>query len=1139
MNFIVRGKALPWLSPVKLLMMRSPLAGSNPAPKRQIIMKIKLTAIFLLALSLHISARSFSQKVTISGKALTLDRVFEQIEDQTGYQFIYDKALLRKVTPVTLHLKAASVEEALSQCLKGQPFSYEIEDKIITISPAAPSNKPAAQPSPAALPQPPPPPPVIHGTVLNEANLPLEGASIMVKGSRKGTETDARGSFSLPGVDPGATLLISYSGFETQQVKVNGRNEFIIRLKPSNNPLDETQVIAYGTNTRRMSVSSVSSVSAADIAQEPVTNVMEVLEGRIPGLDISQTNGLPGSSQAISIRGLNSLNNTANNPLFLIDGVPFPSASMGTTGSLPGTFNQATPDLSRNSGLSPFNLLNPADIESITVLKDADATSIYGSRGSNGVILITTKKGKAGNQTQVDVNISSGFGKIGHFMDLLNTPQYLEMRHEAFNNDGITPNAANAPDLLVWDTTRYTNWQKVLLGGTANYNSDQVSLSGGSENTRFLINASHQEQGNVLPGSFGDNKDAGHFSLDHTSANKKFRTILSVGYLVDNNTFSDSYFVSDALTLAPDAPPIYTSTGQLNWANSTWTNPFAALSERFHAKSNNLNANGLLSYDIIKGLQVRATVGYNNVQFNSTDPIPQAAIDPALYQDGQSQTTFTSNNTETWNLEPQVEYRSVLGPGRLDVLAGGTFEQVVTQQQAISAYGYLNDALMNDLGSASDWYPTTAYSKYNYDAAFGRINYIIDGKYIFDVTGRRDGSSRFGPGKQFGNFGSAGAGWLFGDEAFVKNSLPFLSYGKLRGSYGTTGSDNIGDYGFISTYSTTYTPYGGSTGLVPNNLANPYYSWESNKKLDIGLELGFLKDRILLSTDYFVNRSSNELVGYTLPSTTGFTMINYNLPATVQNNGLELSVNTVNIRNKEFTWQTSLNFTVPKNRLVSYPGLASSTNSYLYVIGEPLDVKKVLPFAGIDPATGVATYYNTQGKLVNSLRQLSLPQDFSAPVNLDKKYYGGMINSFQYKSWQLSFLVQIVKQLGYKNMPNVAGSMYNQPVMVLGRWQKPGDITDIPRFSENPALTAYQNWAYSNTTNGYTDASFLRLKNLSLSYTMPSELMRQLHIRTTRLYLQAQNLFVITGYKYGLDPETQGYLLPPLRQFVFGIQVTL
>ena len=1135
MNLIVHGKALPGLSPTKLLMRKSPL-GFNLAIKRQIVMQIKLTAIFILVLSLHISAKSFSQKVTISGKGITLDRVFDEIETQTGYQFIYDKAILKKVKPVTLDIRGASIEAALSQCLKGQPFAYEIEDKIITISAKIPLKQPAA-----TLPmQAPLPPPTIHGKIVNDAGAPLEGASILVKGTNRGTQTDARGNFVLPDVQPDAVLIISYSGFETQQVKVNGKTDFAIHLRPSTNPLDEVQVIAYGTNTRRLSVGAINSVTAADIAQEPVSNPMEVLEGRIPGLDISQTSGLPGASQAITIRGLNSLNPTANNPMFLVDGVPFLSSSLGNTGSLPGTNNPASPILSFNSGLSPFNLLNPADIESITVLKDADATAIYGSRGSNGVILITTKRGKAGNQTQVDANISSGFGKVGHFMDLLNTPQYLEMRHEAFNNDGQTPNAGTAPDLLVWDTTRYTNWQKVLLGGSASYNNDQISLSGGSENTHFLINASHVEQGTVFPGSFGDTKNAGRFSLDHTSLNKKFKANFSGSYLVDNNTFSDSYLVSDALTLAPDAPPVYSSPGQLNWANSTWTNPFAALTQKFHQKTDNVTANGALSYDILKGLQVRTTLGYNNVQLNSTDAIPQASVDPALYQDGQSQNTFTSGSTETWNVEPQAEYRSILGPGKLDVLAGMTFEQMFTQQESINASGYLNDALINDLGSASSLYVNgSSYSKYNYDAVFARVNYILSSRYIVDLTGRRDGSSRFGPGKQFGNFGSAGAGWLFGDEAFIRKNLRFLSYGKLRGSYGITGSDNIGDYGYISTYSTTYTPYGGSAGLIPNNLANPYYSWESNKKLDFGLDLGFIKDRILVNADYYRDRSSNQLVGYPLPSMTGFSMIEYNLPATVQNRGLEFSVNTVNIRRSDFSWHTSLNFTLPKNSLVKYPNFASSTNSYLYIIGQPLDIKKVVPFAGIDPETGMATYYNSAGALVKNVRQLDLPQDFSAGVNMDKKYYGGMQNSFQYKSWQLDILVQVAKQLGYKNMPNVAGSMNNQPVSVLARWQKPGDVTDVPRFTEDPALESYQNWAYTNTTNGYTNASFLRLKNVSMSYTMPSTWTRKINVKNARLYIQGQNLFVITKYNYGLDPETQSYLLPPLRELVFGIQVTL
>jgi len=1097
---------------------------------------MQLTVLLLTVAAFGVQAAGVAQTVTVTVKNAPLEKVFKAIERQTNYVVFAHADVVEEGRTVSLDLKNVSVAQVLEACFKNMPFTWSIEGRVIAVE-----RRPV--PGLAVAPATEAPPSEIHGRVTDSSGVPLEGASIMVRGSKRAVQTDAKGIFNLPLADSNAVLIVSYTGMTPRTVRVNAGlrsgGALHITLLPSNNPLDQAQVIAYGTNTRRFSVGSVGRISAEDIAQEPISNPMMALEGRIAGLDLSQTNGIPGSAQAITIRGLNSLNMTANNPLVLVDGVPFLTTSLGTTGSLSGAYNGANYSLSMNSGLSPFNLLNPGDIESITVLKDADATSIYGSRGSNGVILITTKKGKAGGQTQIDVNVSGGFGKVGHFMDLLNTPQYLEMRHEAFNNDGETPNAGNAPDLLVWDTTRYTNWQKVLLGGAAAYNNDQVSLSGGNENTHFIVNGSHIQQGSVYPGGFGDNKNAGRLGIDHTSLNKRFKANFSVGYLVDNNTFTDSYFVQEALTLAPDAPPLYLPDGRLNWAGSTWTNPYSALQKKFHAKTDNLTANGALSYEIIKGLQIRATMGYNNVQMNSTDAFPESSFDPALYSNGQNFNTFTSASTETWNIEPQLEYRSVLGPGRLDVLAGTTFEQMLTQQTAIAAYGFLNDALIDDLGSANSSYTTTSYSKYDYNAVFGRINYVLADKYIVDLSGRRDGSSRFGPGKQFGNFGSVGAGWLFGNENLIKEGLPFLSYGKLRGSYGITGSDNIPGYGFISTFSPTYNQYGGDNGLTPNNLANPDYSWESNKKLDGGLELGFIKDRILVDVDYFRDRSSNQLVGYLLPATTGFNTIQYNLPATVQNTGLEFEVNTVNIRTAAFTWRTSLNFTIPRNKLVNYPGFASSTERYKYAIGEPLNVKKVVPFAGINPATGVANYYTSKGVLVNSVRDLTLPQDFSASVDVNTEYYGGIQNSLQYKGWQLDILVQVVKQLGFKNMPAVAGSMNNQPTMVLGRWQKPGDITDIPRFAQDPSTIAYQNWAYANTSNGYTNASFVRLKNVALGYNLPAVWLRKARIRAARFYFQGQNLLLITKYKYGPDPETQSYLLPPLRQLVLGLQVTL
>ena len=428
-----------------------------PCPKwglTKTLIVMQLTAILLTVAAFGVQAAGVAQTVTVTVKNAPLEKVFKAIERQTNYVVFAHADVVEEGRTVSLDLKNVPVAQVLEACFKNMPFTWSIEGRVIAVE-----RRPVPAVTMASATE--APPSEIHGRVTDSSGVPLEGASITVKGRKRAVQTDARGIFDLPLADSNAVLLVSYTGMTPRTVRVNagGRTggALHITLVPSNNPLDQAQVIAYGTNTRRFSVGSVGRISAEDIAQEPISNPMMALEGRIAGMDISQTNGIPGSAQAITIRGLNSLNKTANNPLVLVDGVPFLTTALGTTGSLSGAYNGANYSLSMNSGLSPFNLLNPGDIESITVLKDADATSIYGSRGSNGVILITTKKGKAGNQTQLSVNVSGGFGKVGHFMHLLNTPQYLEMRHEAFNNDGETPNAANAPDLLVWDTMRYTN----------------------------------------------------------------------------------------------------------------------------------------------------------------------------------------------------------------------------------------------------------------------------------------------------------------------------------------------------------------------------------------------------------------------------------------------------------------------------------------------------------------------------------------------------------------------------------------------------------------------------------------------------------------------------------------------------------
>jgi len=452
--------------------------------------------------------------------------------------------------------------------------------------------------------------------------------------------------------------------------------------------------------------------------------------------------------------------------------------------------------------------------------------------------------------------------------------------------------------------------------------------------------------------------------------------------------------------------------------------------------------------------------------------------------------------------------------------------------------GFPSEALMKTINAASSITTSTnTYAQYRYNAVFGRINHIIKEKYIINITGRRDGSSRFGPGRQFANFGAIGSAWIFSKEEAVKSLMPFLSFGKLRASYGITGNDQIGNYQYLDTYSPTGSGlYQGNIGLAPQRLYNPDFAWETNKKIEAGLDLGFLNDRIVATVNYYRNRSSNQLVNSPLPATTGFTSIQSNLPATVQNTGLEIVLNTSNIKTQDFTWSTSLNLSVPRNRLIAFPNLdASPEYSNRFVVGQPLGIRKLYQYTRVDPNTGIYQF-----KDVNGDGNLDV-SDQKTIRFVGKNFYGGLLNSFQYKRFEFSFLFQFVKQTGYNYLYYLSGAapgtQFNQPVYELSRWMKPGDITNVQRFS---TLAAYQT-AYAqlaNSDRAISDASFIRLKNLSFSYSLPQRWITKLKIETIRIFIQGQNLLTLTNYK-GLDPENQNSVLPPLRVVTGGVHITL
>ncbi|MFL9829744.1 SusC/RagA family TonB-linked outer membrane protein [Flavobacterium sp. ST-87] len=957
--------------------------------------------------------------------------------------------------------------------------------------------------------------------IVNDASGAMPGVTITIKNHpQTGTISDSKGHYQLL-ASPMDTLVVSFVGCKTAYIPIQGRSVIMIHLVFDTTNLQEVRVNAgYYSVKEKERTGSIARISAADIENQPVTNVLATMQGRMPGVNIVQSTGTPGGGFAIQIRGQNSLRPNANNPLYIIDGVPYaydPIGSPQTSSAYPST-------------TSPLNSINPSTIESIEVLKDADATAIYGSRGANGVVLITTKKGKAG-KTRFTVNASTGAAKLTRFLSLLHTQDYLAMRRQAFVNDGISYSAWDYDVNGTWDPNRYTDWQKELLGGTATQNSLQASLSGGSAQTQFLLSGSYHNEGSVLPGSFQYVKGGSQLNISHSSEDRKFQLTFSASYTSQNNDQPAFDFSYDARSLPPNAPALYDAQGNLNWENGTWDNPLRYLNAEFKAKTDDWIANSLLSYEILDGLLLKTSLGFSQLSTTETRTNPSSIYNPA-YNFTSANSTLYSNNTRrsSWIIEPQLNWSKSFGKGKLDCLVGTTFQSQQSSLLYQSATGFPSNALIYNLAAAK----TISVSRndqtqYRYQALFGRLNYQYLERYIVNLTARRDGSSRFGPGNQFATFAAVGAAWLFSKERLF-DDVSWLSFGKLRGSYGSSGSDQIGDYQFFDSYTTTGINYNGSIGLEPSQLYNANFGWETNKKLELALELGFFQDRIVPSIAWYRNRSSNQLVGIPLPGTTGFAVLQDNLDATVENQGLELSLNTINFKNPHFSWTTALNLSFSKNKLMRFPGLSSSTYSQKYRVGQPLNIALRYAYLDVDPQTGVFRFED-----VNGDGTISAPEDKQTVVDLNPAYYGGLSNALRYKKWQLSFLLQFVKQRNYRYPMGAAGLMSNQSTSVRDSWQQIGDVASYQRYttgSNYPLLLSDYN--YSESTGAITDASYLRLKNIALSYELPLP-----HTSTQcRLSVQAQNLLTFTKYPDG-DPEFSSYgFLPPLRVISAGVQLT-
>jgi TonB-linked SusC/RagA family outer membrane protein len=1112
---------------------------------------MKFTVVFLLAAFLQAKAATYAQNVSLNVRNASLSQVLGEIKKQSGYNFFYNDAMVKTGILVTVDMKSMPIEEALKLALSNQPLTFSIVNKTVVLKDKL------VQPDFTAVP---PPPGEFHGRVADSLGGALIGATIRVKGTKELVITDGNGFFTLKNVDDEQTLIISFTGYTTKEVPVKtaGRNErnYQFMLQRSTNPLDEVQVIAYGTNTKRFNIGNVSTVTAADIKTSGATNITNALNGRVPGMEVTLNSGVPGARQLMQVRGQNTLSPSAasivyDQPLIIVDGVPFPSQNANIS-MLLNNFNTGT------GGFSSLNGLNPADIESISVLKDADATSIYGSQGANGVVVITTKKGKPG-KNKINVSVVTGPSKLSRGLDMMNTGQYLNMRHQAIINDSISAFPSDPSyfqDLQVYDTTKYTDFTKKYFGGTANSTDAHLSISGGSTYNTFMVSAGYTRQTYNFPGDFKDQRYSLHSSLSARSFDNKFRADFGSDISYGSNNSPGSTSVGKAMMTVPDHPDMMDAKGNLVWyykgVDVSNDQLLAALKQQFNLENFLFNNYLRLSYQIIPGLNVTASAGYSMNMSKQYSGNPLSAIKPG--NGATASAGFGRSDYQTINLEPQIDYTKNFGDGVLSVLVGGTYKKVNNTSSQQLGTGYTDDALLHTIAAATSFSAQDAASLYKYVGGFGRINYLWKERYIVNLTGRRDGSSNFGPGNRFGSFGSVGLGWIISEEHFFNGLKPVVSFAKVSGNYGTNGSDGNAPYNYQPYWrvqSVSSTPnFDNTRPYIANNLFNPNYSWASKHSINLGLDLGFMDDKILMNLTYYRNRTSNQLTSYVLPTQTGFSSVVQNMNATLQDKGLELTITTRNITSKNFRWTTQFNISGNRNKLISFPGLATSPYNATYAIGKSTSLIYGFKYAGINDTTGVFQYYKGKGAITSlpSYTNVNSGGDMQAIANAQTDFFGGLNNNFTYKNWGLSLFFKFSKAMARNYMAGLQyasplpGGQINLPAFMQNMfWTQPGDNKPLQRLTtgyygaaRNGQLAQRAGTYFTNSDAVYSDNTYLRLKSVYLTYSLPASALKRVGIQGCTFNITAQNLFTITNYKFG-DPEMPGTLYTvPLQRIITG-----
>ncbi|MCX6213082.1 TonB-dependent receptor [Spirosoma sp.] len=1104
-------------------------------------MKLSLTQLLFFVAFIQLAYAGESEAQDVLNRHLTLKvshtelkQVLRQIEAQTNVKFAFSRNTIKADRPVSLDVTKMPLEQVLKQLLTPLDISYRVVSERIlltnSVTSAESSTKTnlgfsstvvkAVSSAPVAETR-------LTGVVRDEQNNePLPGVSIVAKGTNRGTTTDANGRYQLTVPDETTVLVFSFVGYTSKEVPISSRTTVDISLVPDDQTLNEVVVVGYGTVKKSDLTGSVSSVTADQIKKTVNTSLDQALAGRAAGVQVTQASGQPGGAISIRIRGGNSVNG-GNEPLYVIDG--FPVYSDNST---------ATSGANRGPATNALASINPNDIESMEILKDASATAIYGTRGANGVVIITTKRGKSG-QNNIDFETYYGVQEPRRLIPMMNAKEYATMVNEARTNDGLAP-YYTADQLAGFGEG--TNWQKEIFR-TAPIQNYQLTFSGGNAKTRYAISTSYfGQQGTIIHSNF--NRISTRVNLDHSFTDRfRIGNSLTVSrtkadiVVTDTDGGGNTGVVLGALLFQPTLPVRNADGTFVNRSDlGEYGNPVAYANEITN-KSTTFRALGNIfaEYDILKDLTARVSFGADVLMNKGDFYIPSTNF-YGLSTKGLG--TAASVLNTTWLNENTLSYRhSFANKNSVNAVVGFTMQGSQAESVRASSQNFPNDILgPYNLGSgATINFPNTTNNSWGLLSYLGRINYNIADKYLLTFTGRADGSSRFGLGNKYAFFPSGAIAWRVANESFMRDQA-VVSDLKLRASVGVTGNQEIGQFQSLATLTNATYVLGEAVaiGYTPARFANPNLRWEKTTQFDAGLDASFLKGRLNLTLDAYYKRTNDLLLAVTVPWTSGFSTSLQNI-GSAENKGLELAINSVNTTGA-FKWTSAFNIAFNRNKILDLgqitqffsggdSGHLKITNPSLVKVGEPIgrfygyiadgvfrSTEEVSKSAQKSAKPGDRRYVDLNGDgVINA-------SDRTYIGNAQPKFIGGLTNTFAYKGFELTVFMQYSYGNDIFNYNKIElelpAGIQNLRKDVVDRWSLTNPNGQYPRATTNRTIEFSSQYI--------EDGSYLRARNVSLAYQIPSAFLKRLRIRTARVNLSSQNLFTITNYT-GYDPEVSRY----------------